>query len=174
MQSHHAQSVGVYLLTGLLTIVVLAPRLRGMGRTRRLDIGSLWMTPAQLAAITGLSLIPQPPKGPDYAWLAGGLVLGAALGWWRGKMMHISVDPETGVLYAKPSPAAVVVILALSLTRMALPSLSVGEASVLHLPVSMIMAVFMIFALGALGVQHLEMALRANRLLGEARAAKAT
>ncbi len=88
-------------------------------------------------------------------------------------MMHISVDPETHALNTKASPAAMIFIVAIIAIRFALRGVAMGEASTLHLTVGVITGAFMAFAVGLFGVQRLEMALRATRLLGEARAAKA-
>ncbi len=173
MQQGQVHTVIPYIVGGLLFVVLMAWRLRRMSQLRPLKVEWLWVTPALLAALTVVSLIPQPPQGADWAWLAAGLVLGGALGWWRGKMMHISVDPETHALNTKASPAAMIFILAIVVVRMALRGMAMGEASTLHLSVAVITGAFMTFAVGLFGVQRLEMALRATRLLGEARAAKA-
>ncbi len=173
MQQGQVHTVIPYIVGGLLFVVLMGWRLRRMSQLRPLKVEWLWVTPAILAALTVVSLIPQPPQGADWAWLAAGLVLGGALGWWRGKMMHISVDPETHALNTKASPAAMIFILAIVVIRMALRGMAMGEASTLHLSVAVITGAFMTFAVGLFGVQRLEMALRATRLLGEARAAKA-
>ncbi len=57
--------------------------------------------------------------------------------------------------------------------RIALRGVAMTEASTLHLSVAVITGAFMTFAIGLFGVQRLEMAIRATRLLKEARAAKA-
>ena len=173
MQQGQGHSVVPYIIGGLLFVVLMAWRLRRMSQLRPLKVEWLWVTPAILIALTVVSLIPQPPQGVGWAWLAVGLVLGGALGWWRGKMMHISVDPETHALNTKASPAAMIFILAIIVIRVALRGVAMGEASTLHLSVAVITGAFMTFAVGLFGVQRLEMALRATRLVAEARAAKA-
>ena len=173
MQPDQLRTVVPYVVGGLLFIVLMAWRLRRMSQTRPLKIEWLWVTPALLTVLTVLSLIPQPPQGLGWAWLAGGLVIGGALGWYRGKMMHISVDPETHALNTKASPAAMIFIVALIAIRMALRGVAMTEASTLHLSVAVITGAFMTFAIGLFGVQRLEMAIRATRLLKEARTAKA-
>ena len=173
MQPDQLRTVVPYVVGGLLFLVLMAWRLRRMSQTRPLKIEWLWVTPALLTALTVLSLIPQPPQGLGWVWLAGGLVVGGALGWYRGKMMHISVDPETHALNTKASPAAMIFIVALIAIRIALRGVAMTEASTLHLSVAVITGAFMTFAIGLFGVQRLEMAIRATRLLKEARAAKA-
>ena len=173
MQPDQLRTVLPYAIGIVVLVVVMAFRLRRMSQTRPLKVEWLWVTPALLTALTVVSLIPQPPQGLGWAWLAGGLVLGGALGWYRGKMMHIIVDPETHAVNTKASPAAMIFIVALIAIRMALRGVAMTEASTLHLSVSVITGAFMTFAIGLFGVQRLEMALRATRLLKEARAAKA-
>ncbi len=173
MQPEQLRAVLPYAIGIVVLVVVMAFRLRRMSQTRPLKIEWLWVTPALLTALTVLSLIPQPPQGLGWAWLAGGLVLGGALGWYRGKMMHIIVDPETHAVNTKASPAAMIFIVALIAIRMALRGVAMTEASTLHLSVAVITGAFMTFAIGLFGVQRLEMALRATRLLKEARAARA-
>lgn len=162
-----------YVVIGLLVIGLFAWRIRRMTQSRPLRLEWLWVTPALLAALTVLSLVPQPPHGIGWAVLAVGLVVGGGLGWWRGKMMHISVDPETHALNTRASAAGLIFIVAIIVIRMGLRSMALSEASTLHVSVSVITGAFMTFAVGLFGVQRLEMAIRANRLLTEARQAKA-
>ncbi len=173
MQPDQIRTFAPYVIGGLIFVVLMAFRLRRMNQTRPLKIEWLWVTPALLTVLTVVSLIPQPPQGLGWAWLGVGLVLGGALGWYRGKMMHISVDPETHALNTKASPAAMIFIVALIVIRMGLRGVAMSEASTLHLSVAVITGAFMTFAVGLFGVQRLEMAMRATRLLKEARAAKA-
>ena len=173
MQQGPVHSIVPYIVGGLLFIVLMAWRLRRMTQSRPLRVEWLWVTPAILAALTVVSLIPQPPEGIGWVILAVGLVIGGAFGWWRGKMMHITVDPETHALNTKASAAGMIFIVAIIAIRMALRGVAMSEASTLHLSVSVITGTFMTFAVGLFGVQRLEMAIRANRLLSQARQAKA-
>lgn len=160
-----------------LAVLVFVWRMRRLSQTRRLRVEWLWVTPLILTVLIGLNLFYAPgmprPQGLDWAWLAGGLVLGGVLGWYRGKMMDISVDPETHALNTKASPAALLFIVALLVIRSAIRGAAMGEASALHLSVAAITGAFMTMALGLIVVGRIEMAIRARRLLGEARAAKA-
>ncbi len=162
-----------YLVVGVLVVGLFAWRIRRMTQSRPLKLEWLWVTPALLAVLTVLTLIPQPPGGLGWAVLAVGLVLGGALGWWRGKMMHITVDPETHALNTKASAAGLIFIVAIIAIRMGLRTIALTEASALHVSVAAITGAFMTFAVGLFGVQRLEMAIRANRLLTEARQARA-
>ncbi len=173
MQQGQVHSVVPYVIGGLLFVVLMAWRLRRMTQSRPLRVEWLWVTPALLIALTVVSLVPQPPEGIGWVVLAVGLVIGGAFGWWRGKMMHITVDPETHALNTKASAAGMIFIVAIIALRVALRGVAMSEASTLHLSVSVITGAFMTFAVGLFGVQRVEMAIRANRLLTEARQAKA-
>jgi hypothetical protein len=173
MPTQPPHSLLPYLVGFAVVAVVLALRMRQMSQTRRLRLEWLWVMPAFILVATVLSLIPQPPRGLDWAWLGGGLLIGAALGWQRGKMMHIAVDPETHALNTKASPTALILLVVIVAVRFGLRSLALGEAQSWHLSVSVITGATLTLALGLLGVQRLEMALRASRLLTEARAARA-
>ena len=176
MQPEQLRTVAPFLIIGL-AILVFVWRMRRLSQVRRLRVEWLWVTPAIIAVLAWINLyhapgVP-PPQGLDWIWLAAGLVIGGALGWWRGKMMDISVDPETHALTTKASPAALIFIVALLVIRAALRGAAMGEASTLHLSVSVITGAFMTMAFGLIAVGRIEMAIRARRLLGEARAAKA-
>jgi hypothetical protein len=177
MQQGQIHSIVPYLIGGLIVVVILAFRLRSMSRSRPLRLEWLWVTPAILTALTVLTLYftpgTPPPEGLDWAWLGGGFVLGAVIGWWRGKMMHITVDPETHALNTKASPAALIFIVGLLVVRSVLRGVAMSESSTLHLSVAAITGAFLTLAIGLFGVARLEMAIRATRLLKEARAAKA-
>jgi hypothetical protein len=176
MSPDQLRAYGPYLVIGLVALVFIW-RMRRLSQTRRLRVEWLWVSPAIMAVIVALNLYFAPgiprPEGLDWAWLAGGFVIGGVLGWWRGKMMDISVDPATHVLNTKASPAALIFIVVLMLIRSAVRGVAMGEASTLHLTVAAITGAFLTMAVGLIAVGRLEMAIRANRLLNQARAAKA-
>jgi hypothetical protein len=108
----------------------------------------------------------------DWLWMAIALALGGGFGWYRGKMMHISVDPESHVVNTRASAAAMYFIVVILLARIGLRYVALDQAQAWHLSVTLITGLFLVFAVGLLGIQRLEMFLRAQRLLAEARAAK--
>jgi hypothetical protein len=92
--------------------------------------------------------------------------MGAAVGWQRGKMMHIHVDPETHALNQKASPAAMFFLIALIVVRSAARGVVGQESSVSP---AMLTDPLIAFALGMFTLTRLEMYLRAKRLLEEVR-----
>ena len=162
-----------YIIGGTVFLALMVFRIRRMTQSTRLRLEWLWVTPTILAALAALSMVAQPPTGMDWAWLALALVLGAAPGWYRGKMMHITVDPETHALNTKASPAAIFFILAIVAARFGVRYLAMTEAQSWHVSVALITNALIVFAVGLFGMGRIEMWIRANRLLGEARAARA-
>lgn len=161
-------------LIGVLVLVaVMGLRLARANKARPLRLEFLWIMPAYLFAVTGFLLWQMPPHGLEWLWLVLAFALGAGLGWQRGRMMAINVDPETHTLSQTQSRAAVFFLLALVAVRFGLREVLSGEASALHLSLAFVTDVFVVFAVGLLGVTRLEMFLRARRLLTEARVAKA-
>jgi hypothetical protein len=157
----------------VIVVIVLALRIRRLSQGRPLKLEWLWVMPAVLLAVTVASVVAKPPAALDWVWLAVVLALGGALGWYRGRMMTISVDPDTHALSARASPAAVILIVGIIAIRLGLRYVATEEQQAWHLNAVLITDGFVVFALGLFGVQRLEMWLRARRMLAEARAAKA-
>jgi len=167
MQVHQAQpSMITYAIMGVVIVGILALRMRGMSKMRPLKLGTLWIVPALYLVIAAVMFIQLPPVG----WVAiasgAGLLIGAALGWQRGKMMHIHVDPETHALNQKASPAAMIFLVLLIVIRSAGKALLGTEGNVSP---AMLTDPLIAFALGMFTLTRLEMYLRAKRLLDEAR-----
>ena len=116
-------------ITIAVVAVIFALRFRGMTRERPFKLELIWIMPALLVAAMVAVLLQFPPHGLDWAWLAAIFAVGAAIGWWRGKLMPIAIDPETHVLNIKPSPAAILFLLGLFVVRFALRALIESEAS---------------------------------------------
>lgn len=156
-----------YAITIGIVVIVMALRMRGMGRMRPLNLSSLWIVPVVYLLAAVLMFVSLPPTG----WVATasivGLLVGAAVGWQRGKMMHIHVDPETHALNQKASPAAMFFLIALIVIRAGARSVLSQEGGVSP---AMVTDPLIAFALGMFTLTRLEMYLRAKRLLEEARA----
>ena len=176
MQGHAGQSGQMiqYAVTAVIVLVVLAIRMRGMSRVRRLRLETLWIVPAIYLVFAGTMFYEFPPTGLSWLMCAAGLAVGAGIGWQRGKLMQIHVDPETHTLNQKASPAAFVFIALLVLFRFGARSMMEGGASYgPHVNTMLITDVLIAFALGLFASTRLEMYLRAKRLLDEARTARA-
>jgi len=162
------------LITGGVVLAVLLLRMRGMSRARPLKTETLWVAPAIFAAITGLTLWQTPPSVSDAPWLAGVAVLGAIVGWYRGKMMRITVDPQTHALSQAASPLALLFLLAVFALRYGLRYLLGAEAHAWSISVNLLADAPLVFIVAMFALTRVEMFIRAERLLAEARAAHKT
>ncbi|MDG2535510.1 DUF1453 family protein [Sphingomonas sp. HITSZ_GF] len=154
-----------------IILVVLTLRMRRLTRERPLKIEWLWVVPALYVVIAGVTFWNLPPSPMTWAVAFAALLAGAALGWQRGRMMHIKVNPETHEISQRGSLAAMAFIIVLVLIRTgARNAESLGIPGV-HFDVMAMTDVLIAFALGMLTMQRVEMFLRARRLLEEARAA---
>src|SRR4029079_18718651 len=137
-----------------------------MGQMRPLKLETLWIVPALYLAVAALMFWQLPPTGWVAIASAIGLAIGAAVGWQRGKMMHIHVDPETHALNQKASPAAMLFLIVLIAVRAGARSV-LGETS--GVSPAMLTDPLIAFASGMFTLTRLEMYLRAKRLLEEVR-----
>ena len=162
------QSWTSYAISLGIIVIVMALRMRRMGRMRPLKLGNLWIVPALYLVVAAAMFVQLPPKGWIGIASLAGLAIGCAVGWQRGKMMHIHVDPETHALNQKASPAAMFFLIGLIVVRSAARMFLRTEAGVSP---AMLTDPLIAFALGMFTLQRLEMYLRAKRLLEEARGA---
>jgi len=167
MHAHPAQQTWIsYAITVAIIGIVMALRFRNMGKMRPLKLGSLWAVPATYVVVAALMFLSLPPTGWVAIASAAGLLVGAAVGWQRGKMMHIHVDPETHALNQKASPAAMFFLVALILVRAGARTVLGQESNVSP---AMLTDPLIMFAVGMFSLQRVEMYMRAKRLLEEAR-----
>ena len=150
----------------VLSAVVFTVRMRRMATVRPLKPELLWIVPALYVVIAGLVFWSTPPTSA-LVWISCGLalVVGVGLGWQRGRMMHITVDPETGTLRQKASLAVLLVLIAVRTA--AREAVQLGG---LPVDIKALTDVLIALALGLLTAQRVEMYVRAKRLLAEARA----
>src|SRR3569623_1027205 len=169
----NGSAVAAYAVNGLILVAVLGLaywRLRRMLGTRRLRVDQLWVFPAGIAVVASGALVQTPPHGAQWLWPVLATPIGALAGWYRGRLIRISVDAETQTLNSHGSPAALILLVGLIALRIALKSVLIGEAQKWHIDAAVITDAFLFFALAMFGVQRLEMAMRARRLLAPARA----
>lgn len=170
---NHPASPQATLISTILVFaivgVVLFFRLRSLSRERPLKLAQLWIVPGIYALLAGFMFWSFPPKGMGIAYCAVAFLIGAALGWQRGTMMRIVVDPETQTLSQKASPMAMLFLLGLIVLRT-----GAREAAIFggfNVDLMLVTDLLLALALGLLTLQRVEMYLRAKRLLDEARAA---
>jgi hypothetical protein len=165
MPAHPASGPWVYLIP-LLAVAMVVLR---NARARKLSIERLWVAPLMVLVLTGLVFAAQPAPSPallavDLAVLAAG----ALAGWWRGRLTRIAVDQRTRALTSRTSPVGMLLILGVFAMRYGVRSYGAETASALHVPALQVTDALMLFAVGLVCAQRLEIALRATRLLAEA------
>lgn len=163
-----------YAVTTVVVVALLSFRLRRMSQLRRLRLETLWIVPAIYLIFAGVMFYQFPPTAIGWAISAAALLAGAAIGWQRGKMMQIHVDPETHVLNQKASPAAMIFIVVLIAVRMSAKTiLASGVGTGFHISAMLVTDVLIALALGLFATTRLEMFLRARQMLDEVRDVRA-
>ena len=159
-----------YAIMAVVLSVVLLIRFRRMNRSRPLKVEHLWIVPTLYLVIAVLAFVTTPPDAAGWALCAVAFVAGAALGWQRGRLMRIDVDPQSHEVTTVQSPAAFLFIVVLIAIRSGMRSAAQsGAINFLHTSPNTLTDILVAFALGLLSVQRVEMFLRARRLLEEAR-----
>jgi hypothetical protein len=159
-----------YVIMAVLLAIVLIFRVRRVNQARPLKVERLWIIPGIYLLLAVLAFATTPPSGAGWMGSAIALGLGAALGWQRGRLMRIDVDPATHAVTTVQSPAALLFIVILIAIRSGMRSMAQnGTGGFFHVSPATLTDVLVAFALGLLAVQRLEMFLRARRLLTEAR-----
>ncbi|WP_293377861.1 CcdC protein domain-containing protein [Phenylobacterium sp.] len=159
-----------------VAIVMVLVILRN-SRARRLRIEAMWVAPVIIVAMIGLALFQETRVsvangGPSISPLSisldlAAVLVGALLGWWRARFTHITIDPVTHELTSRASPIGMVVILGILVLRMALRTyVTQGALGEWGPPVA---DALLVLSVGLVCAQRLEIFLRANRLLQEAR-----
>lgn len=162
-----------YLIALPIMAVVLFLRFRRVGRDQPLKVEWMWVVPAIMIVMAGLLTWVTRPAGAQWLWLVASFAVGGAIGWWRGKLMAITVDPETHALTSRTSQVAMLFLVGLIAVRYGLREVIDLNAAKWGMNIQLVSDLFVVFAVGLLGLTRLEMFLRAMRLLNEARAAKA-
>lgn len=158
----------------MVPLVAIALVILRNARARKLRIETLWIMPVVILALVGLSFSQQGMPSPLMLTIdIAALATGALLGWWRARFTHITVDPATHQLTSRASPIGMLVILGVFAVRYAVRVYAAQDADALHMPVNAVADAALVISVGLVCAQRLEIALRASRLLAEARAAKA-
>ena len=167
MQGEASDGPWIYLVP----VIALAIMILRNARPRKLRVEQLWIMPVFILTMTTLMFAYQPmPSLLGIVLNVAALVGGAVLGWCRGRLTHITVDPETHALTSKASAVGMLLILGIFAVRYGLRSFGAQTAGVLHVSVLEITDALVLLAVGIVCAQRLEMALRAIRLVNDARA----
>jgi hypothetical protein len=153
------------LLPFVIIGVVVGFRLKSMSKERPLKLSTLWIVPVVYLLIAGWMMFALPPTPTGWMLMIAGLAVGIGLGWYRGKLIHIHRDEESGQLLQKASPLAMILLLGLIVLKLGSRAIF-GEMAATH-PGSGAMLLtdtFIGFALGLLSATRLELYLRAKKM----------
>ena len=151
----------------MLVVVLLKNR-----RKRVLKPQLLWVMPAIVLPLISLGIwgssqnpnMAHAPFGPDaWAVLAIGGLLGGVAGWYRGKTVTIEKEPD-GSLMAQASPLGLILLVVLFAGRSLLRDLIESHAASWHLNALAVTDAFLVFAMGLIVMQRVEMYIRARRI----------
>jgi len=146
--------------------VVLALRFRSMSKERPLKPNTLWVVPLIYLLLIGSMLYSVTPTPAGWGLLFMGVGIGIGIGWHRGKLIHISRNPESGEFSQRASPLAMLLLVVLVILKLGAREIF-GDSAAGH-PGSGAMLLtdaFLGFALGLLSATRLELFLRARRIL---------
>jgi hypothetical protein len=157
-----------YVIAAIIVVLVLSFRLRRMKRSIPLRVERLWIVPAILTATAAITLAQFPLTWLDGIWLAIALLLGGVLGWQRGRLMTIVMNPADRSLTRQATPMAIYFLVGLVAIRLGVRTGLGMEARGWGLSPAFINDVFVIFGAGLFTAQALEMGIRARRVLAAA------
>lgn len=164
-----------YLVFFVIIALVMGLRIWRGSRARKLKVERMWIRPAIIGVFLGMSIYGQPPPmtAPILAALAVCVALGGAMGWYRGRMVKVSIDPVTHDLTSKASPWGMLIFLGLMVIRMGARFVLREEHDVAGIPVAAIIDGLTLFYAGNVVGLQVEVWMRAKKLLADAIAAKA-
>jgi membrane protein CcdC involved in cytochrome C biogenesis len=157
------QTMGPLIGIAVALIIIL---LRNR-RKRTLRPRLLWVMPLLVTVAIGFGLwanTQHPHFGP-LAWIAfiAALALGCVAGWWRGKTITIEKE-QNGSLMAQASPLGLILVVGLLAARAGLREVMEANAAAWHLDAVIVADAFMLFAIGLIIMQRVEMYIRARRI----------
>lgn len=155
----------------LIAIAIAVPLILLRNRKpRRLNVDRLWIIPAVVTAAVGVGLVFGRPPGVTFTVLEAvigiaGAGLGAIVGWWRGKLMRLDVNVAERTVSAQTSPIGLLFILAVLALRTLLRTEMENGVAALDFNPAFLVEALLLFAVGTVVAQRLELWIRARRLL---------
>jgi hypothetical protein len=144
-------------------------------KPRQLRLELLWIRPVVIMVVAAAFLLLMPFPHQSYAIpaLIGAALVGAGIGYLRGRMVRVIVDPETHTAMSQASPLGVALILVIIGARYVLNSSMGGQSGHPNAQAMLLTDALLLFGAGIVGVTGLEVWMRASRMIGRSKAAKA-
>lgn len=167
---------GSWLQTLLpLTIIgfVMFRRWKALATPRPLQPRAMWIVPTLYAVLVGAMLWAMPPSSTGWAVFALGGLAGGVVGWQRARLLKLHIDPESGAVMIRQSPAGLAVIAGIFVLRRLFvpPQGSQGGNAVVkgaHPALPLATDALLGFALGTIVGYRIELWRRAKELRGSA------
>lgn len=154
-------------LTSVLPLlVVMALVSRRMLQGRQVRLNALWTRPVIVTALAVLVMTTAPP-GNLTEWIILGVIvaIGALIGWRQAKLMTISIQPDSEMLFVKASPVGVIIFMAFIAARFVFRGVLMKEASAWQISLGLITDGFIVLVVGYYCARTAEMYIRAKAML---------
>jgi Zn-dependent protease len=167
------QQIQQFLPVLIIGVVATLVIIRNM-KPRRLRLEMMWVRPLIIMSVAAgfLVLNPFPHQPYALAVIAAAAVVGTIVGFLRGRMVRVTVDPETHTAMSQASPLGVGLILLIIGARYFLSSTAGTRSGHFDAQAMLVTDALLIFGAGVVGVTGLEVWMRANRMVNESKAAK--
>jgi len=105
-------------LVPVLVVALFARRMIRAQQHQPVRIQRLWIIPAILLVLTGLTLAREPaPSLPVILAFVLAAAAGGAVGWYRVHTLEFTVDPETGAVLSRATPFGALLLVGLLIFR---------------------------------------------------------
>lgn len=156
----------------ILALLIMGYILFRNARTRRVRMERLWVNPALVLLLTGASIARSPPQSLNAIGLETlALILGAVLGWWRGRASRLIVDPQTHEVTRSVSIGGMLLILGIFVLRYVLRIVLGDQTAALHVRAVDIADTLLVLLVGVVCAHRTEWFIRARRMIAQAKAA---
>jgi hypothetical protein len=161
-----------YLIPLLILLLILRRNLRA----RKLRMERLWVYPLILALATASAMSGE--EFPGVVALVGFVValgVGGVVGWWRGRLTNIMIDPVTHEFTSQASIAGTILIGVVFALRYGIKMAMSNGGSFAGLPMGLhghvagVTDGLMLFLVAMMSVQRIEMFIRCRRMVGQVR-----
>jgi cytochrome bd-type quinol oxidase subunit 2 len=163
------QALVQYVIPLVVIGIVLTIRMRSMSKSRKFRPDRLWIAPVLLIAIASVTIATHPPHLLGLVICFVALIMGAAVGWHRGKLMRLDHDPATGEFVQTASPAAMALLVGIIAVRFAVKSYFHTNPTSGAIDEQTLVATdaLLLFAVGMISMTRVEMGLRARGMLAQ-------
>jgi hypothetical protein len=155
------------LLPLAILVVIMLVRMRNLARARPLRGWPMVVLPAIYTALIAVMFAALPPSATGWLCFAGGVVVGAAIGWQRARLMRLHLDPDTRQVMIRQSPAGLILLVVVAgLRRLVHPTGGTPGPGHPAMPASALLFTDALvgFALGMIVAQRVELWRRSRAL----------